>query len=411
MLENKRPIITQNIVPVTGRGLSMQDLRELALHEPEMFVRKIQEGVDKDLLCFSDIKDIKALYQALADVRVKVNFQDSTGVVRAITTSAFPILTGTVAIKSINDAYLEVPTVGEKLVTEIDDNKKVTTIASIHNQDVDVDEVKELKDFPEIGSTEEAVEIGHKKNGRKVKFSLEMITENEIPNIVSRLNGIGIIASDWVEEQTLYRITDYFGCATSPTTPYVYRPAGTGGATLYSASANTPGTRAPLGTRVESNAYVDETNLETFQTRLMGMKNSRGKRINIPWSRVYLLVPFALIGKITKTMNSEYVPGVEAEKSNWGPVGMWHIPPERIITTVKMDDMSTSAWYGGDFKRQFTRKWKLRFEYVSLGQETQAYLNSQVAAQFRVAWDVEIGATDYVFVVQNLSGSTAPLDN
>jgi len=75
-----------------------------------------------------------------------------------------------------------------------------------------------------------------------------------------------------------------------------------------------------------------------------------------------------------------------------------------------MDDLSTSAWYVGAFKRQFKRKWKLRFEYVTLGQDTQAYLNSRIAFQARIAWDVEIGSTDYVFCVQSLSGTTAPVN-
>ena len=39
---------------------------------------------------------------------------------------------------------------------------------------------------------------------------------------------------------------------------------------------------------------------------------------------------------------------------------------------------------------------------------TQAYLMSRVAYQARLAWDVDVGPADYVFVLQNLSGTTAP---
>ena len=94
----------------------------------------------------------------------------------------------------------------------------------------------------------------------------------------------------------------------------------------------------------------------------------------------------------------------------FGQSGSYNIPKERVIINRRLDDLSTSCWHLGAFKEQFVRKWKLRFEYVSLGQSTQAYLDSQVAAQFRVAWDCECGATDYVWVVQNLSGTTAPKD-
>lgn len=408
-MDNHRPLIKTNIVPVTGRNLSLQCLRTLAKNEPDVFVHKIQEGVNKGKLNFKDFKDLRALYGALADIEVNVIMQDPSGTQRAISTSAFPILTGTTAIKAINDAYLEYQTIGGQLVEEIDDPKKITTIAAIHNQDKDQDEVKELKEFPEVGSVEEMVEIRHKKNGRKLTISAEAISENEVANIVSKLNSLGKIAAKHVEKLTLRRVTDYDGSASSAGEPYVYRPNGTG-TTLYSASANTPGTRTPSGTRYTSNALVDETDLDNARTRLRSVVDEQSERINIPWSMVYLLVPDALVGTALKILNSEYVPGVENEVSNWGPKGKFYIPPERVLTSPKLDDLSTSAWYLGAFKEQFKRKWKMRFEYVSLGQSTQAYLDSQVAAQFRVAWDCEVGAVDYVYVVQNLSGTDSPKD-
>ena len=104
------------------------------------------------------------------------------------------------------------------------------------------------------------------------------------------------------------------------------------------------------------------------------------------------------------------MPGRENEKSNYGPGGMWHMPAGRIINTPKLDDLSATTWYLGAFKRQFTRKWKMDFEYVTLGTDTQAYLNSQVAFQARIAWDMEVGATDYVYVIQCLAAETAPVD-
>ena len=390
-------------------GVSLMDLRSLATNEPEAFVGKLQGLADEGKVKLSDIRDPKALYGHLADVQVPVAMTDLSGAQRAISASAFPILTGTLAIAQINEAYAAVPTVGEQLVTEIEDDNKVTTIAAVHTLDKAKDEVKELDDFPEIGTDEEKVEIRHRKNGRKLTISAEAIRENRVADIVTRIDALGEIAAEHVEELTLYRVTDHYGSGSSAAEPYAYRPDGTGAA-LFSATANTPGTRAPSGTRIESNALMDETDLDAARTRLAAMQNARGKRIALPWSEVQILVPYALIGTLAKLGNSEYVPGVENELSNYGPRGMWSIPPERRLTTPKLDDLSTSAWYMGIFRRQFKRKWKMRFEYVTLGQDTQAYLNSQVAFQARIAWDVEVGAVDYVYVVQCLSGSTAPVD-
>ena len=396
-----------NLVGV-GRKLSLYDLRALAQNEPKDFIHKINSGVESGKLKLTDIRDWKGLHGVLADVQVPVTME-MAGAQRAIHASAFPILTGTLAIAAINESYDGVPSIGQDLVTDFEDPKKVTTMVAVHTLDKQVDEVKEGEDYPEVGVDEEKVEIRHKANGRRITISAEAIEENEAPDIVNRINALGTIAGEWNEEQTLERVTDHYGSGTAPAEPYVYRPAGTG-TQLYITTANYPGTRAPSGTRVNSNALTDETDLDAVRTILRAMLNARGKRINIPWSNVVILVPDALLGTLMKIANSELVPGVENEVSNWGPRGMYYIPNGRILSSPKLDDLSTSAWYMGDFKRQFKRKWKLRFEYVTLGQDTQAYLNSRVAFQARIAWDMEVGAVSYESCVQSISGTTAPVD-
>ena len=389
-------------------GPDVYALRAFAKKEPVVFMRRVEDLVASGDITIHNIRNWGALYASLADVQVPVTMQIG-GAHRSIMASAFPILVGSTVVKEIQDRYESLPTIGEQLVTEIEDNKKVTTIASVHALDKNIDTVKETEDFPEIGATEEAVEIRHKRNGRKLTISAEAIEENESANIIEKVNGLAEIASDWIEEQTLRRVTDHDGSAASAAEPYVYRPDGTG-TQLYNATANNPGKRAPSGTRKTNNALVDDSNLDASRIVLAAMKNNRGTRIGIPQSEIQLLVPDALVGVASKIFNSEYVPGVEGEVSNYGPKGRWHLPPERILSSPKMDDLSPGAWYHGAFKRQFRRKWKLMMEYVTLGADTQAYLNSRIAFQARIAWDVEIGAVDYVFVVQNLSGTTAPKD-
>jgi len=389
-------------------GPDVYALREAAKADPKGFMQKVDELVQDKTITVNKIRNWPALYMALADVKVPVTM-DIAGAQRAVMASAFPVLTGTTIVAAIQAAYDAVPTVGEMLVTEMDDNNKVSTVASIHSLDKNIEDVPEGEDFPEVGAAEETVEIRHKRNGRKLTITSEMIEENQMANIVMRVNALGEIASDWVEEQTLKRVTDHNGSASTPAEPYAYRPLGTG-TQLYNSTANYPGTRAPSGTRVTSNALVDDSDLEAARNVLTAMKNNRGTRIGIMWSEIKLLVPDALVGTASKIFNSEYVPGVENEQSNFGPRGRWHLPPERIVSSPKLDDLSASAWYLGAFQKQFMRKWKLRFEYVTLGMDTQAYLDARIAFQARIAWDCEVGALDYVYCVQNLSASTAPYD-
>lgn len=405
-----KPLIKSGIS--YGRGLMLADLRQLAISDPVTFMRRVDEHIGKGTIKPADIlQNARGLFKNFADVPVTVHMPDELthSGQRSITTSAFPVLTGTAIIKMFNDKYAELPTIGQDLVTDFDDNKKITTIAAMLNDDKHVDEVKETEDFPEIGASEETVQIRHRKNGRKISLTTEMLKENDIPNFMMRVNALPEIASDEIEELTLKRVTDHYGSASSASEPYVYRPEGTGTA-LYSATANTPGTRAPSGTRVNNNAFVDETDLDAVRAVLSAMKNSRGKRINIPVSERVVLCPDAILGAVLKVMNSEYVPGVENELSNWGPRGKWNIPVSRILSSPKLDDLSTSAWYYGAPKRQFMRKWKIRFTYVTLGANTQAYLDKDIAFQARISWDCEVGATDYVNFIQCLSATTAPAD-
>lgn len=394
---------------VTQRGLSIADVRSLAQNEPENFLQKIQTGAEAGTFRLDQLHDLKSLYQGLADVEVSVPMRMQDDVVRSVSTSAFPILVGTATIAQINEAFAGVESIGQNLVTEFDHNKKVTTMVDLRSLDKDQDEVKERKDFPEIGVAEEKVEIRHRKNGRKITFSLESIMENDLPDIVGRSNRLGEIANEHIEELTLYRVTDHYGSGSSPAEPYAYRPNGTG-TQLYNATANSPGTRAPSGTRITTNPFVDESDLENARVRLATMLNERGRRITIPRSQIIILCPDAIVGSVLKVLNSEMVPGVENEMSNWGPKGKWHIPIERVQSSPKMDDMSTSAWYYGAFKEQFKRKWKMRFELITLGTDTQAYLNAQIAFQARLAWDVEVGAISYERVIQSLNATTAPVD-
>lgn len=401
--QTKKKLIPTNIT-VGRRGQpSLGDLRELARSHPEEFMRKAQGLIDEGKLRWEHITDLRALYQNFAAVQVPAEVEVMAGVRAAVMTSSFTLLTGGLTVQAINESYAAVPTIGEELVTELTDNKKVTTVAAITSMDKDTDVVEEGQPFPEIGAGEETFQIGHKRNGRRLSITAETIEENDVAGFVDKCNALGEIAGEWIEEQTLERICDKHGSNTSSAAePYVFRPNGAGAA-LYSSTANTPGTRAPSGTRVDNNALVDNTDLDNARAVLAAMKNSRGKRMSVPVNQCILLVPDALVGVASKILNSELTPGVENELNSWGPRGMWR---PRLLSSPKIDDISTSAWYLGLFRKQFRRKWKLKLEYLTLAGDTQKFLESRIAFQARIAWDVEIGATDYVYVVQNLSGST-----
>jgi hypothetical protein len=390
-------------VRVGGGGMNEDELRDWAQDHPEQFAKRSQEFVDKGVLRWGKVRDLKRLFWGLSDVQVPADVE-IMGQTRAIQASAFPLLAGAMTIAGFNEAYEATPTIGEQLVTDMEDNKKVTIVASISSEDSQIDRVDEGKDFPEIGAGEEKYEIRHKRNGRRLSITGEAIEENDVAGIVGKIDALSEIASEQTEEQTLRRVCDIDGSDASSAEPYVLRLNGSG-TQLYNATAANPGARAASGTRVNNNALADGTDLENARVVLAAMLNSRDKRIAIPMSRCQLVVPDALLATVDKITGSELEPGVENELNPWGPRGR-HRP--RVVSSPKLDDLSTSAWYLGDFQRQFKRKWKLQFEYVTLSGDTQAFLQSRIAFQARIAWDMEVGAVDYVYVVQSIEGTTAP---
>lgn len=394
-----KPRLVNSIQVGSGNRLSMADLRMFAKNDPVAFATRTQAMIDSGKLAWSDITDLRGMFQALGDVQVPVEIEIA-GVQRSIMASAFPLLSGNLVVKAVNAAYESVETIGQELVTDIEDNKAVTVIANIHSMDVDKDSVKQTEDFPEIGATEEKFEIRSKRNGRMLSINAETIEENNVADIVTRCNALGDISADRVEEQTLARVTDLNGSTASPTEPYVMRQNGTG-SPLFSTTAKDRGTN-----RINSNALADYTNLAAIRNLLAGMKNGRGKRINIPISQCTLLVPDALVGTAATILKSEYIPGDFNAVNTWGPRGMYQ---PKLLSSPKLDDLSTTVYYMGIPRKQFTRKWKLRFEYMTLTGDTESLLRRRIVFQARIAWDVEIGATDYVYWVQSLSGTTAPV--
>jgi len=399
--KKKHPMIRSDIR--FGSGMDVDSLRAMAEANPETFMDRCQEFIDKGELKWQDVRSLPRLFHALADVQVKAHFEFA-GQTRAVMASAFPLLAGGMTIAGLNAEYETVPTIGQELVTEAEDSKKVSIYAATTSEDVQIDRVDESKDFPEIGAGEEKYEIRSLRNGRRLSITAETIEENNVAGIVDRINKLAQISSNWVEKQTLRRVCDIDGSATTPAEPYVLRPNGAG-TPLYVTSAAVLTRCGASGNRKTNNALADHTDLEAARLLLTAMTDSLGERVYIPMSSCTLLVPDALLAEAMQILNSEMISGTLNEWSSWGPRGAFR---PRLLSSPRLDDLSTTVWYLGDFAKQFVRKWKLNFEYVTLAGDTESFLRARIAFQARIAWDVEIGARDYVYVVQNLSATTAP---
>lgn len=404
--KNKRKFVQGDMGLSRSGTMDMSALGEIAQRHPESFVRRFEDLVASEKFSLRSIPDLRAFFNAFRDVKVRAEM-DVFGKRAALDTSAFPLLMGNLMVAEINKAYEAVPTIGQDLVRELDSNKKFAHVVKLTSLVPSEIETKEGAEFPLVSAGEEFATIAHKRKGFQLAISQETLEENDIGSFIDLVDQGAEFAAEQIEKQTLSRVCDQNGSAASPAEPYAYHRNGSA-LQLYNSTANNPSTQAPSGTRVTNNPLVSTVNLDAVRSVLAAMLNTRGERMAIPMSECILLVPDALAPTALKILGSESEPGVLNELNNWGTRGIYR---PMLRTTPKLDDISTSAWYLGAFPRQFIRKWKIRLETVSVYADAMQFARTREAYRTRVAWDVEVGARDHVFVVQSLSGTTAPTAN
>jgi hypothetical protein len=327
---------------------------------------------------------------------------------RSIGTWAFPLLSGELSVVEIREGYNSVAMISDKLTTDLIDSKKFSHVAELTYQAVgdEITGVPEGKPYPLVEAGDRDFVLKHFRDGLRIAINKEVIDENDIGNIILRLNFMGKYLAKRSEKRTLLKVTDHHGSKASPTEPRALYLNGTGTA-LYTTTANAPGPECPAGTRLTNTALVDSDSIELARKHIANYRDTLGERIAIPVSDMVLLVPDALVNVAWRILNSEFEPGVFNEKNTYGPKGLWK---PMLVSSPYMDDLSASAWYLGDPKSIFRRKIKQQMENVTLGTQTESYLQSGVAFQARVGQDIDVGAVGYNTMLQCLSGSTAPAD-
>lgn len=399
--ETKKPALSPMIS--VGGGVDLSDVEAWARKDPAQFAQRMSEMINKGEFTLRDIRDLKGLFFRMQGISVPSHVT-VMGQRAAIQTSAFPLLMGNLMVAAINDGFMKVNSIGDKLVEDFEDSKKVTEIAAVYHQDNagQTTRVDEGKEFPEIGAGEDFVEVRHLRNGRAISVTQETLEENNVAGLLGKINGLVDICTKFVEILTLNRVTDRYGSGGTPAEPYAYRPKGVG-TQLYNSSVNSPSARTPLGTRILNNALLDASNLQAAYDLLAKNLDYDGDLLEQVVSDMILLVPQALQSTAQTILGSELTPGVANELNPWGPRGANR---PTLLSSSRLNGISTGNWYLGDFKKQFVRKWKLRMEYVTMSGDLKTFLETRVAFKGRVAWDVEVAARNTEFVVQNLAGST-----
>ncbi len=366
---------------------------------------------EAEALSFGAIRggeSMRALRRA-TDFDVTVQVPQPDGSKRSVTTSAFALIAGALAHTAVAVAAESVPTICDQLVQDLDDIQPHTEIPELldftFTDPADMPKpLGETEEYREVGAGEDRYTILQYKDGYQRAFSQDMI--DRVPGrVFSELTDLGRGAMEVMELFALRKIIDFHGSKTTGTHHAMVRNRSA--AALFSATANTPSTRTPSGTRIQNNALVDISDVEAVRSLLAGMRNSRGYPFANPLK--VILVPDALWLTAWTILNSQHTPGVYNEVNFFGPTGPGN--PGKLLSSPYLDLLTTSAWYGGDPQREFVRKWKQRPEVaVHGGTGTEPYVRTREGMRIRIGWDMTVGARAHFHWVESLSGTTAPGD-
>lgn len=414
----KKNPFTRDSAIMTSDTVNISHIREIAqaadksgsLEDGQKFVDAIVGLIQEKKLTLDNMPefaDLRYIIENFRDAKIKHNIYDPVKCqMREVISSAFALIGGNIAIAKISEAYDEIDRISDEITTPLEDNATISIIAAIHDKDNSVESLKEGDEYPLIGGEEESCEIRDNKNGRRVELFEEMFLNNQLGAVVSRLTNLGKIASRWEERITIKRVLDVCGSRTaSASAPYVYNPRVSGQATGQALYLKTARARIPAN-RIENNALQSIDNIELAFKALGKATDNDGKTpIAINLANIRLLCPWALGFTALKLTDSELVPGVENARNPYGPGAKFSLTG-KVITSNYLDYHDATTWYLGDFKSQFVKKIARRIVVDSLGGITESYIKKGVALQVRAAWNINVGASDYVFVTQNLEGVT-----
>jgi hypothetical protein len=338
---------------------------------------------------------IKALWQAMGEPKLRESSVidevavDDIQFTEGLTPSAFPKITGALINKVVQEAYDLEYGVGDQLVTVIPSSVNDETIVGF-GEDMQMKEVPAGIEYEEGSITEKYHKIKNTKKGRIISLTEEMVKFDQTGQMVMRARRVGEAAKSDREKTILNAVLG----VTNTGLLAAWRPAGTA-ATLYSNTSTDPYTTATQD-NLGAEALVDETDLDTAMALFGAMTDEYGLPMLI--NPKILFVPLALKGAGYKICYS----GQSVKASN--PAGVKNIYSDMGVTCLSssfIDQLvSTTAWYFGDFKRQFvyTEVFPLQVLQAKAGNDQE--FERDIIFRFKARYMGGCGAVSNRYVVK-----------
>lgn len=351
-------------------------------------INNIHEGKIK----VDDI-NITALWKAMGEPQLKpehvignrlVNSKDFK---EAMSTSAFPKITGALINKKVQEAYDLEYGIGDMLVTKVQSSVKDETIVGF-GADNAMKEVAEGIDYEEGSITEKYHKIKNVKFGRIISLTKEMVAFDQTGQMMLRAQQIGEAAKSSRENTIMNAVLEL----TSTGLRAAWRPAGSA-VTLYSNTSNDPYTSGTLD-NLGAITLADETDLADALALFSQFTDEQGLPMRVT-------PKILLTGLSLKAIANQVCYSGQSVKLT-APEGVKNIftGTQALDTTFIDQQLATTAWFYGDFKKQFvyTEVWPLQVEQQ--GRDSEQSFNADVISRYKVGYYGGCGAVSNRYVVK-----------
>ena len=297
----------------------------------------------------------------------------------AVDPTAFPVIVGKVISKKLMDAYQKAPVVGRKLVTEFSSSLQIDRITGF----TEAGDMKKLiagEPYPHISDIgEKWVQIEGDKYGKILDILEETVKFDQTGKLLMRAAAIGEGAAMFQEKHIMNTIQDVSGYE-------AYYPSNSQTALYAGGNSN-----------VCTDVLEDWTDMDAARLLIAAQTDEKGDPILIAAGNI--LVPNALEITAGRLYNSTVMVGAANAEEN---------PMQnrfKVVASPYLDLQSTTAWYLGDFKKQYV--WK---EVMPLNVQTrkskdnEAAWERDVVASYKVRYFGDCGALDYRYVAKSTGG-------
>ncbi len=308
----------------------------------------------------------------------------------AVGPSTFPVTTGTLISKKVMDAYTLASKKLDKLVTPFDSNLEVDRVPGMYTEG-DLKPIRPGQPYDHSGDIKEKyVQVVGEKRGAILDITEEMVTFDQTGIALMQASQFGERAAQDREKRGMLTIQDatYQG-----DNYYAWYPAATRVA-LYSTSTTAPHRHSNQVT----NALAAWDDIDAADKLLGLMEAENGDALDIEAN--VILVPRALKTLAKRLiLNTQLVGGSNEEMNPFANA-------VEVIDSTWLDKVSSTAWYWGDFKKQFVEKVVYPLQVmVKNMQDNQDGFERDIFASYKVRHYTQVAATDFTNVVKSTGAS------